>query len=258
MRLAVIADIHGNLPALETVLADVDAAGVDKVWVLGDLAAHGGNPAACVEYIRERHSANEDGFQVIGGNTDRYLVTNARSARRPAEDADGYQRYAAQFKVENDVLMWGMAQLGWENYEFLGKLIGKELRLKVDGYGLVMGYHAVPGDDEQNILPDTPDEEALDSVLDRPLRLGLYGHIHRQLDRDLGRVRLVNPGSVGMSFETPGQAQYAILTFEGGAVSVDMRRLPYDVDAAVRALHTAGHPHAAAIEKIYRDGIEKE
>lgn len=255
MKLAVISDIHGNLTALQTVLADVDAQAVDKIWVLGDLAAHGAHPAECVLLLRERHTSDEENFQVIGGNTDRYLVTNARMARKRAEDEATYQQQTQQYQVENDVFSWGTAQLGWENYEFLSKLLGKELYLTADDYGIVMGYHAVPGDDEYNITAESPDEEAADSVLDRPLRLGLYGHIHRQLDRDLGRVRLVNPGSVGMSFDAPGVAQYAILTFSNGDVDIDLRQLPYDVDTAVQALSANEHPHPSAIEKIYREGM---
>ena len=251
MKLAVFADVHGNLTALETVLQHIDRENVDKTWVLGDLAAHGGSPAECVTLIRERHQADEKNFQVIGGNTDRYLVTNARSARPPAADADAYQQLATEFEQENDMLSWATARLGWENYEFLSQIIGKEVRHKADGYGYIFGYHAVPGDDEHSIEPDTPDEEALDSVLDRPLRMGVYAHIHHQVDRDLGRVHLVNPGSVGLSFQHPGQVQYAILTLSDGTVSVDLRETDYDTDAAARALHANGHPHPAAVETFY-------
>lgn len=271
MKLAVLSDIHGNITALETVLADLDTvADVDAVWVLGDIAAHGPAPAATTDIIRERYEAARAAaeqakangteadvipFKVIGGNTDRYLVTNARSARKPAEDADSYADLMRQYHSENSVLTWGAAQLGWANYAFLAKRIGREISEKVDGYGLVMGYHAVPGDDEYNITPDTPDEEALDSVLDRPLRLGIYGHIHRQVNRDLGRVRLVNPGSIGMSFEKPGYAQYAIITFEEGAVDVEFRNLPYDVDAVVALARAADHTDVAWLEKVLREGF---
>lgn len=254
MKLAVIADIHGNYRALETVLAALEDVNADKTWVLGDLAAHGPRPADCVTKIRELHEADEDNFLVIGGNTDRYLVRNSRMARKPAEDEETYHQYIEQFKAENDMFSWGTAQLGWENYAFLSKILGKELRLTAEGYGVVMGYHAVPGDDEYNITDDTPDEEARDSVLDRPLRLGIYGHIHRQVNRDLGRVRLVNPGSVGLSFESPGKAQYAVLTFEDGGVEVDLREVEYDAYAAVNELDRFGHPHPRTVARLITEG----
>lgn len=255
MKLAVIADIHGNYRALETVLAELDGVNADKTWVLGDLAAHGPRPAECVTKIRELHEADKENFLVIGGNTDRYLVRNSRMARKPATDAEAYQQYIEQYEYENETFTWGTAQLGWENYEFLSKILGREVSQNVEGYGIVMGYHAIPGDDEYRIDPDTPDEEALDSVLDRPLRLGVYGHIHRQVNRDLGRVRLVNPGSVGLSFEAPGKAQYAVLTFDGGRVEIDLREVPYDVNAAVADLDAAGHPHPQPIAQMMTEGV---
>ncbi len=254
MKLAVLSDIHGNLQALNAVFADLESVNADKTWVLGDLAAHGPHPAACATAIRERHAADKDNFQVIGGNTDRYLVTNARMAKKKAEDEATYQRYAQQIPVENAIFSWGTLKLGWENYAFLSKILGHELSHNVDDYGMVMGYHAIPGDDEYNITAETPAEEALDSVLDRPLRLGIYGHIHVQLERDLGSVKLVNPGSVGLSFDAPGKAQYAVLTFEDGTVRVDQRQIPYDVDAAIADFDETGHPHPDGIVRLYREG----
>ena len=253
MKLAVIADIHGNLAALETVLNEIENEdNVDQVWVLGDLAAHGPQPAECVSRIRERHEADKDGFKVIGGNTDRYLVTNARIARKRAEDEAGYNTYVEQFRQESDMIDWARAALGWANYEFLSKIIGREVGEMVQDYGFVLGYHAVPGNDEYNITDDTPDEEALDSVLDRPLRLGVYGHIHRQVDRDLGRARLVNPGSVGMSFEKPGHAQYMLLTFDGGNLTVEHRNRAYDAAAVLEVASAVGHPHPAFLANMWQ------
>jgi predicted phosphodiesterase len=253
MKLAVIADIHGNLTALETVLNEIDNEGdVDMTWVLGDLAAHGPQPAECVTLLQERHEADKDRFKIIGGNTDRYLVNNARMSRKRAEDEAGYNAYVEQFRQENDMLDWARAALGWANYEFLSKIIGREVGETVEGYGIVLGYHAIPGDDEYNITPDTPDEEALDSVLDRPLRLGVYGHIHRQVDRDLGRVRLVNPGSVGMSFEKAGHAQYMLLTFDEGNLTVEHRNPAYDAAAALAIAKSVGHPHPAFLASVWQ------
>lgn len=254
MKLAVFSDVHGNLTALETVLADIDRHQPDKVWMLGDLAALGQRPNDCVTVLRERHEADPDHFKVIGGNTDRYLVTNARMSMPPAKDADGFQRLTQQSKIINVALDWAREKLSWENYEFLAKILHKEVGEKVAGYGYVLGYHAIPGNDEFNITDSTPDEAARDSVLDRPLRLGIYGHIHRQVNRDLGRVRLMNPGSVGLSFDNPGYAQYALLTFDNGAVNVQMRNLPYDIDAAIADAAENGHPAPPMLEALMRNG----
>ncbi|MEM6529485.1 MAG: metallophosphoesterase, partial [Chloroflexota bacterium] len=74
------------------------------------------------------------------------------------------------------------------------------------------------------------------------------------VNRDLRRAHLVNPGSVGMSFETPGKAQYAVITFEGNAAHIDMRAVDYDIDAVAADLEQVGHPHPAVIETILREG----
>lgn len=253
MKLAVLSDIHGNLVALEAALADLQAAGpVDRVWVLGDLAAFGPRPQACVQRIRDLEASwheqhGKESFAVIGGNTDRYMVTGERFRISPPEDENGLHSYIAGLQPRDDMLNWNTAQLDWTSYDYLKQRLGRETRLYVAGYGHVIGYHATPGDDESNALrPDTPDEEAADALLDREGRLGIGGHTHLQMDRDLGRWRAVNVGSVGFAFDQPGKACWGLFTFDdAGGLSVDLRAVPYDVDAAIADLEAAGHPHPA-------------
>lgn len=244
MKLAVLSDIHGNLTALEAALADLESVGeVDMTWVLGDLAAFGPRPAECTRRIRELQEAHEEKkFKVIGGNTDRYLVTGERFKSPPAKDEETFKKLPGARSTLDTVLNWNLAQLSWEDYEYLAKILGKETHLNVKGYGPVIGYHAIPGDDEAMLRPDTPEEEALDALLDREGRLGIGGHIHVQMDRDLGRWRAVNVGSIGMSFDMPGKAQWGLFTFEDGQANIDLRAVPYDVDAAIADLQAAGHP----------------
>jgi len=243
MKLAVFSDVHGNLGALEAAWVDIEAAAPDVVWNLGDLAAFGARSAACVARIRQlRESFGKEKFHVIGGNTDRYLVTGERSKTPPAKDEEAFKKLADSRQTADQVLNWNLRQFGWEDYEWLGKILGRETSLDAKGYGGVIGYHAIPGDDEPLLTPETPAEEALDALLDREGRLGIGGHIHVQMDRDLGRWRLVNVGSVGMSGDMPGKAQWGLFTFDEGDVKVDLRAVPYDVAAAIADLHDSGHP----------------
>lgn len=254
MRLAVLSDIHGNLVALEAALADLEAAGgADVTWVLGDLAAFGPRPVECIRRIRamadaakaaaEQDASQKGRLRLVSGNTDRYLVTGARPRIKPAENEDE-MRAAFQNSANIDArLNWAAAQLSYEDYDFVRKL-GGECDLNAPGYGGVIGYHAVPGDDEPIITPDMPDHQIADAVLDREGRLAIYGHIHRQWDRELtvGGWRMVNVGSIGMSFDRPGEAQWGLFTFEDGQVKVDLRHIPYDVEAVIADLSAVGFP----------------
>jgi predicted phosphodiesterase len=254
MRLAVLSDIHGNLVALEAALADLEAAGeVDEIWCLGDLAVFGSRPAECIRRVRaliEEHG--EKKFKVIGGNTDRYLVTGERFPAKAAKDEETFQKMVRTWGPINQALLWNAEQISFEDYEFLAKIVGKELRLKAEGYGPVIGYHAIPGDDEAMLTPDTAEEEALDAVLDRQGRLGIGGHIHIQMDREVGHWRLVNVGSVGMAYDNPGKVHWGLFTFDDGAVTVDLRSVAYDTGAAIADLEAVGHPAPEWVARTLR------
>jgi predicted phosphodiesterase len=243
MRLAVLSDIHGNLLALETALADLENQGaVDLIWCLGDLAAFGPRPAECIRLLRERReSFGKEKFHIIGGNTDRWLVTGERG-KQVAPDEETFKTLAQMWNDRDSGLNWGVGQLSYDDYQFLQKRIGREVSHEFEGYGRAIGYHAIPGDDEALLTPETPDHETLDMLLDREGRLAIGGHIHRQMDRDIGRWRVVNVGSVGMSFDNPGFAQWGLLTCENGALTLDLRNVPYDVQAVIDDLYAIGYP----------------
>ena len=245
MRLAVFADIHGNLPALNAALDDMQAAGdFDQVWCLGDLAALGGGAHECVQALLQlREAQGDDKFKIIGGNTDRYLVTGERMPSSAAQNADEFAALREGSRRLNAALLWNLEQLDWADYDLLRQIIGRELRLDVPGYGRVIGFHAVPGDDEAlALLPDSADEEAADALLDREGRLALCGHTHLAMDRGVGNWRVINPGSVGLSAGNPGQAEWALLEWREGALTVDLRRVRYDVAATLKAWEALGYP----------------
>jgi predicted phosphodiesterase len=257
MRLAVFSDIHGNEAALEAMLDDLRSVGeVDKLWILGDLVAFGPRPAACMARLRalreQMEARGKDACQFIGGNTDRYIVRGQRPSTPPAKDAEGLARRLQAFRERDEALNWTLAQLSYEDYALLAELIGRELRLDVPGFGVVIGFHAIPGDDEPTSLrPDSPDEEAADALLDREGCLALCGHTHWAMDRQVRGWRVVNPGSVGLSFGKPGYAEWALLSFgDDGALSVDLRAVPYDVDAAAAHAEAAGYPQANYAQRL--------
>ena len=245
MRLAILADIHGNLNAFEAALADLRSRGdIDQIWCLGDMAALGGQPAECIARLKAlQESMGEDKVKLIGGNTDRYLVTGERMPTPLPTDADGFPAWRANQAAMHAMYAWTMTRLDWDDFAWLRPLIGAELRLKVEGFGHVLGFHAIPGDDESlSLRRDSPAEEAADALLDREGDLALVAHTHIAMDRTVASWRVINPGSVGLSFGNPGVAEWALLHWREGQLTVDLRRAQYDVPATLDAWEKLGHP----------------
>jgi predicted phosphodiesterase len=242
MRLAILSDIHGNLSALEAVLADLkQAGGADKTWVLGDLCTFGPRPVECLQMIREIPEV-----QVIGGNTDRYLVRGVVPAVRPKDEAE-WQQASAKLRQTAENFAWTISKLSFADYEYLTKL-HHGLDLNIPGYGWAIGYHGSPGNDEYILLPDTPHEEVLDQFLDQGGRLGFGGHTHIPMDRDLGQWRVINVGSVGLPKDEP-RACYALATFNDDSVIIEHRRVEFDRDAVLVDLRQQNHPAVDWVEK---------
>jgi predicted phosphodiesterase len=246
MRLAILSDIHGNLHAFEAVLQDLASAGeIDLFWCLGDYAAFGTRPAECVAKLRELQAYHgEKKFKLIGGNTDRYIVTGKRPEMPAAKDAESFAKRVSAYQESDDLHNWALSKLSWEDYEFLAKMLGKELFTRVEGYGEVIGFHAIPGNDEpMSLRPDTPDEEAADALLDRSGHMAIAGHTHKVMDRTLRNWRVINPGSIGLSFTDFHFAEWALINFENGEANVDFRRVPYDIQAVLADIEASGYPH---------------
>ena len=154
MRLAILSDIHGNLPALQAVFDDMAGCGeFDQIWCLGDLAALGGQPHECVQaMIGLRAQRGDEAVKIIGGNTDRYLATGARIAFTPPKEESDYDAYRDNILSMSAINAWTMARLSWTDFSLLRDILSRELKLDIDGYGRVIGVHAIPGDDESVAL----------------------------------------------------------------------------------------------------------
>ena len=236
MRLAILSDIHGNLLALDAVLQDLkEAGGADKMWILGDLVAFGPRPAECMARLRDLKEA-----KVIVGNTDRYVFNGDRRSSGTVKDEKEWQSRLDNLITRDANFNWTASQLKFADYEYFSKL-RQELDLEVPDYGWVIGYHGAPGSDEVLMWPETPDEEVADQFIDREGRLGFGGHTHMPMDRDLGRWRVVNVGSIGFPRDE-ARACYVLATFADGGVSLDFRRVSFDVDGFVKDLEQQGNP----------------
>ena len=245
-KMALLSDIHGNLPALEAVLSDIEAqTAPDVYWVLGDLVAFCPWPAETLARLRALPNV-----AFLRGNTDRYLVTGRRPAV-PVRSPEDWARMPVGLAVRDALFRWTVERLSYADYEFLRDLPPR-LEMDVPGYGHILAVHATPADDETNLYPDTPDDEIRPHLAGLNARLLLYGHTHRPVDRTVGSVRLVNPGSVGLPLDGDPRPAYALLDFEGERCTVTIRRVEYDLEAVIAELERVEHPAREWIGRMLR------
>ena len=220
MRVAALYDIHGNLPALEAVLAEVEHEQVDAI-VLGGDCIHGPQPA---ETLR-RLQALGDRALWVRGNTDRLIA---------GDDAS------------DSLHDWVAGELGREGVAYLETLPLTQ-RLEVDGLGDTLFCHATPRSDEEIVTPLTPDER-LAAILDGvDADAVVTGHTHMQQDRIVSGIRWINAGSVGLPYEDDIKAFWALL-----GPGVDLRRTPFDAEAAIRAFEAVDRADARRFIENFR------
>lgn len=227
MRLAVLADIHGNLPALEAVLAEVERESPDAIVLNGDVA-DGPFPAETLD----RLTALGDRAIWVRGNGDRWL----------AEAHDGTYRPRGG---EPDALMaWAARRLTRQHRD---RLAGLPLTATVHHpvLGRIGVCHATARHDNEMLLVDSPLDHARDALAGLDAPTVLLGHSHMPFDRLFDRRRVVNPGSVGMPYGHEGAA-WAMIDH-----AITLRRTPYDVAAAAGRIAESGMPDAHAFAREY-------
>jgi predicted phosphodiesterase len=197
--LAVLYDIHANLPALEAVLADSDSAGADRYLLGGDYAGLGAWPVETLERLRGLSNA-----EWIRGNWERWF---------------GAPDDAPEVPFIRSALAWALAAVGDQN---IAELASLRETVAIDG---TFFSHASPISDMRSFMPEPADDEAelIDGVTERRL---VFGHTHVQFRRQgEGGVDLVNPGSVGLPFDGDCRAAYALMSDDG---ELELRRIEYD------------------------------
>jgi putative phosphoesterase len=222
MRVAAIYDIHGNLPALEAVLQDIEREQPDLIVVGGDVAS-GPLPRATVERLMRLR----DWARFIRGNADRELVACF----------DGETLDPNLPDVVQEATRWAAGQLERAHRDFLAQFTAHTI-VAVDALGDVLFCHGSPRGDEEILTAATPDERAREVLAGVTHDVVVCGHTHMQFDRHVGATRLINAGSVGMPYGEPGA--YWLLLGPG----VELRRTPYDLAAAAALIRASGYPLA--------------
>jgi putative phosphoesterase len=238
MRVAVLADIHGNLPALEAVLSHLEEqGGAEQIWVLGDLAVFCPYPVRALERL-----AALPGVRFVQGNTDRYLVTGRRPPQMRVENEAQWKRMPAFLEQREANFRWTVQRLNYRWCEFL-KDMPTEQQVDIPGYGPVLLVHASPLGDEVGIWADTPEDELAQTLAGVDARLVVCGHTHHQMGRWLeDKIWVVNSGSVGLPLDGDQRSAYVVLEFDGGDCWATFHRVDYDVDGVIATLEEVKHP----------------
>ena len=237
-RIAVLSDVHGFLTALRAVLAEIDSLGITEICVAGDSVNFGPSSAAVVDLLRDRNARVIRGNHEIELVVPWHLVTTRQAAPEDIPALGGpaglmtSPRYCAA--------QWTNEQLGPERRAFLSALPD---RLDLDERTIVC--HGSPRGVRDGVRPDHTADELRAKWNGDPATLAFVGHIHRPhvaeippLDPAYPARRFVNVGSVGMNLDGDPRSAYAIAEHHPTAApltwSVTLRRLTYDVDAALR------------------------
>ncbi len=211
MRVAALNDIHGNLPALDAVLAEVESEGVDAIVCGGDVV---GGPFSREVFDR---LAGLPHVLAVRGNADREVL-------------EGRDAYGIDWAAER-------ARLGEKRLSVVASW-PLTVELDVAEIGRTLFCHAVPSADEPIFTRITPDEDVGRLLGDVDAALLVCGHTHVQFDRVLpSGLRVLNAGSVGMPYEGRPGAFWALL-----GPSVELRRTEYDAEAAAAAIREVGRP----------------
>jgi predicted phosphodiesterase len=235
-RIALISDIHANLPALRSVLADIDErANVDAIYHLGDLGGYAPWPNEVVALLRKRAIAG------IAGNYDSTVATDYKHCGCRADTPHDEELSHLSFE-------WTRSHVTPETKKYLG---GLPFRLDIRPFG---GHVSGPtvtlvhGNQTLNTVYVTDDRS--DSFLEKMAKdLGsraedviCFGHTHKPWQRVLEGVQFINAGSVGRPKDGDPRACYVLLAIDGSGVRVEFVRVEYDIEEVARGIHESELP----------------
>ncbi|HZJ09319.1 MAG TPA: metallophosphoesterase family protein [Trueperaceae bacterium] len=242
MRIAVIADVHGNLPALDAVLADVADQRVDGLVVNGDLANRGPDTVAVFARLETALAC-----ATLGNHDDLMLMWAGRRGPRSEPWFDDP--------------FWGT--VGWSAGELqrAGRLdviesLPMTLAIDLPGAPKLLFSHGSPRHYREGYGTDLTPELISEITEAHPADVLIGSHTHRPYLTSWGRYTVINTGAVGAPFNGDRRAHYLILELTAGGWQPEFRRVPYDVDAALERFESSGMLEAGGLSaKIFREEI---
>lgn len=236
MRIAVIADIHANLPALMRVKQALDSDSPDLTVVLGDVASKGPYPSECAQEVLSMQAT-----LVKGTAEDRVL--------KPVPTPDGSCK---AFYDLCQMELWMKQRLSKEVQQ---KIAETPMMLTVDSpAGSIVMFHATPDDTTKVITPwSTPRFVDLLTRKKQAQKI-VYAHTHHALVTAIEGHLIMNSGSVGSPFDGDPRASYLLIDAGTTSLAATVRRVEYDVERAVRAGYERGMPASDKYERMVRLG----
>jgi putative phosphoesterase len=232
MRIGIFSDIHGNLPALQAVMADIAEQKLQTVYCLGDLVGYGASPNEVAERIRA------EGMPTIMGNYDDGVGFDRDECgcayRDPLEKQIGDRSFA-----------WTKAQMSPDNKTFLRTLLA-EIRFTAENKRVLL-VHGSPRKINEYLFEDRPLSSFQRLAVSSKADVIVFGHTHKPYVKEVDGVMFLNVGSVGKPKDGDWRACYAILEM-GTAARADFRRVIYDVQKAAAAIRASELPHEFAVD----------
>jgi len=232
MRIAIFSDVHGNLPALDAVLADIDARRVDAVYCLGDLVGYAPFPNESIARIRGAR------IPTIMGNYDEGVGFDR-------DECGCAYREEEQRRLGDRSLRWTQAHVTDENKAFL-----RELRadIRIDAGGArVLLVHGSPRKINEYLFDDRPVSSFQRLAASSNADVIVFGHTHIPYTKRVDEVWFVNAGSVGKPKDGDWRACYAILDVAADPPA-SFVRVPYDVERVADAIRASDLPSEFAAD----------
>ena len=247
MRVAVLCDIHGNLPALDAVLEEIRQIGVDRIVVGGDVLP-GPMPRETMARLLELPVPT----QFIYGNGDLAILAQLQAATPSDVTYWGTTSGAPLPEPFGALFRWAAQQV--HDYQDVLASWPLTATVEIDGLGKVLFCHATPRNEVEIFTRVTPEERLAPVFAGVEASVVVCGHTHMQFDRMVGRLRVINAGSVGMPFGTTG-ADWLLL-----GPGIELRKTKYDLNATADAFRHSGYPMAEemAVRYILNPPSEQE
>jgi len=225
MKVALIGDIHANLPALEAVLEHARLQGAEAIWNVGDFVGYGAFPDQVVRRLRKVAQLN------IIGNYDLKVLKVKKKAQQWKEKKAPEKWLAFQ---------WAYEHLSKKSRKFLRSL-PEQIPLQIEGHTVLL-VHGSPASIDEHLVPSTPEQRLMELARLAGVEVVVCGHSHMPFVRRVAGTWFVNTGSVGRPDDGDPRACYAVMRASPEEVEFTHYRVPYDVERAAQAIREAGLP----------------